>query len=256
MREAVLNTTLNNNTRSNPNNPLVISTLVCLLLLLDLSRNNRRAAKQTPWRPDAQHTQGEARQGSVQSPFASVWLCPAPSHLSQQPSAPSKLISSVNRHAFALALAPASRFPCRPEPPILVSNPRCLRRIPPTSASCPRLDQGKETGEPFSRLLAHALKESSACPLSLPPCPCATEAEGFAQKGRRNSKSVVRDNPQAYPESRLHFGPSLAGTLSRESCLRRLSSWAICSLGAHLRRQPRCITTTRPKRRTLRRLVF
>lgn len=33
---------------------------------------------------------------------------------------------------------------------------------------------------------------------------------------------MVQDNPQAYPESRLHFGPSQAGTLSRDSCLRRL----------------------------------
>lgn len=171
-------------------------------------------------------SQGKALFGRP-SIFRLPLSCPVPSH-------PRKTIDPLQAH-----------LSCQPAPTC-----SCSRAYFVATCAVQNAHPCQQPASHFrasERTPSQEQKISSACPLSLPPCPCATEAEGFPQ-GRRKSKIVGQDKPQANPESPLHSGPSLAGTLSRESCLRRLS-WAICFLGAHLRRQPRCITTTRPKRR-------
>lgn len=173
MREVVLNTTLNNNTRPTPTIPWFFL-LAYLLLSVVLSRSICTTAGAIA--TDALHTQGEARLCSVAIRFQLALSCPVPP--SRPPAPPSSSQSSI-RHAFALALAPASRYLRRPEPPSLSATGAVSVAYHPQQLSAARLGKRNRRAIFAPPLSAHPRK-SSACHLSLPPGPCATEAEGSA----------------------------------------------------------------------------
>lgn len=201
-----------------------------------------RQAKQAPLRPTP--STRKARRGKAR--LCSV-ACPVPP--SQPPVPPSSSHPSTTAPRLLLfALAPASRSLCRPEPPSLSATGAVSVASHPHQLSAAR--SGKRDRRAIFAPLSTRPQKSSACPLSLPPCPCATEAEEVRARTAQTQDRRARQAaglPGVTVTSWSLTGKHIVSGVLPSAPL----SWAILSLGAHLRRQPRCITTTRPKRRPL-----
>lgn len=247
MPDAVLNTTLNNNNRPPPTIPWLFLLVYLLLLIVfpPLAQHlQSRQAKHLCDRRPAHASRGEARRGKA--------LFSRLSRPTLATTRPSKLISSVNHRTAPLlfALAPASRSLCRPEPPSLSAAGAVSVASHPHQLSAAR--SGKRDRRAIFAPLSTRPQKSSARPLSLslPPCPCATEAEGVRARTAQTQDRRARQAaglPGVTVTSWSLTGRHIVSGVLPSAPL----SWAILSLGAHLRRQPRCITTTRPKRRPL-----
>lgn len=254
MREAVSNTTLNNNTRSTPTIPWLFLQ-VCLLLLLVLSRNICRAAKQNTFatgRP-AHAGRGKALFSHHSLPSGSVLSRPTP-RSNHRPPPSSSHLSIATPLLLLLRLPFASR--AVQNPPSLSATGAVSVAYHPHQLAVRGSVREKKPASHFRASKHPPSEQSSACPLSLPPFPCATEAEGFAQKDGANpslwcetTRRPIRSHGYILvPHWRAHclgspaFGASLLGPSA---------PWVHTSV-VNLAVSP----PPGPKRRTLRRLVF
>jgi hypothetical protein len=215
VREAVSETTLDDNTRCDPNNLLHICTRP-LAPLWSPSRATS-AEQQAPSRPTPSTRKARPpcpRRASVRRPpFVSRLPLSVQSRRALAILDPSL---SSPRLAIKPRTAPAPDFslpvPSRNSP----RAPSWSATAAASVASHPRQRSAARVGERDRRAISVPLtspRRKNHLP-ALCLCLAPTDAERFAQ-ARLRPKIAGQDTPQAYPESPLYFGPSLAGKLSR-----------------------------------------